>query len=157
MITSTQNVDLKKKRRHINLSSIATALELTQKGLVSAMPGLHAFTGCDFTTLFKKKRGKVKPLQVLQKDTEGTLIKLFSKLSCRDEPDQTKAEEFICSLYGKKGSVKDFNKARYAKLLQMIGKTNQVRGALWPDCYYCEQPGVAKFLLCFFIMVFCTY
>ena len=92
-------------QRHIDVSSIATTLESTQKGLAAAMPGIHAFTGCDFTTAFYRK-GKVKPLEVLQKDTTGPLVQFFSQLSSKDEPDQSKAEEFICALYGMKGDVK---------------------------------------------------
>ncbi|KAJ8031889.1 hypothetical protein HOLleu_25241 [Holothuria leucospilota] len=129
-------------RRHIDVSKIATALESTQKGLAAAIPGLHAFTGCDFTASFYRK-GKVKPLEVLQKDTTGTLIQFFSKLSFRDEPDQSKAEEFICSLYGMKEDVKTVNEARYVKLHEMTGKLKQenvitsvrkVDCALLPPC-----------------------
>ena len=36
-----------------------------------------------------------------------------------DQPDQSKAEEFTCSLYGMKGYVKDVNEARHVKLCQM--------------------------------------
>ena len=128
-------------RRHIDVSSIAKALESTQKGLAASMPGLHAFTGCDFTTAFYRK-GKVKPLEVLQKDTTGTLIQFFSKLSSEDEPDQSKAEEFICSLYGMKGDVKDVNEARYIKLHQMTGKMNQVTVILGVGCISLFGAGV---------------
>ena len=118
-------------RRHIDVSSIANALEAKQKGLASAIPGLHAFTGSDFTTAFYRK-GKIKPLEVLEKDTEGTLIQFFSRLVSVDQPDQSKAEEFICSLYGMKGYVKDVNEARHVKLCQMTGKMDKVLVSL---CY----------------------
>ena len=39
-------------RRYIDISSIATELEAKQPGLAAAQPGLHAFTGCDFTSSF---------------------------------------------------------------------------------------------------------
>ena len=48
-------------------------------GLATAMPGFHAFTSSDFTTAFYRK-GKINPLEVLEKDTEGTLIQFFSIL-----------------------------------------------------------------------------
>ena len=99
---------------HIDVSSIANALEGKQKGLAADMPGLHAFTGYDFTSAFYRN-GKIKPLEVLKRGTEGTLIHFFrrsanlflkiSKLVSKDQPDQSKAEEFICSLYGMKGYV----------------------------------------------------
>jgi len=112
-------------RRHIDLSSITTVLESKQKGLAAALPGLHAFTGCDYTTAFYRK-GKTKPLQVLEGDTEGTLVKFFTSLATKDQPIQEKAEEFICTLYGMKGDVKDVNEARYQMLCQMTGNMNQV-------------------------------
>ena len=66
-------------RQHIDVFSIANALEAKQKGLAAAMPGLHAFTGSDFTTAFYMK-GKIKPREVLENDTEGTLIQFFSRI-----------------------------------------------------------------------------
>ena len=64
--------------RHIDVSSIANALEAKQKGLAAAMPGLRAFTDSDFTTAFYMK-GKIKPREVLEKDTDETLIQFFSR------------------------------------------------------------------------------
>jgi len=111
-------------RPYIDVSRIATVLEEKQDGLATAIPALHAFTGCDFTAAFYRK-GKVKPLEILENDTEGTFIELFSGMSSTDEPNHMKAEEFVCSLYGKK-DVNDVNTARYSKLLLMTGKINQV-------------------------------
>ena len=111
--------------RHIYISSIANALEAKQKGLAAAMPGPHAFTGSDFTIAFYRK-GKIKPREALEKDTEGTLIQLFSRIDSEDQPDQSKAEEFTCSLYGMKGYVKDVNEARHVKLCQMTVKMDKV-------------------------------
>ena len=42
-------------RRHIDVSSIANAMEAKQKGQAAAMPGLHALTGSDLTTTFYRK------------------------------------------------------------------------------------------------------
>ena len=89
------------------------------------MPGFHAFIGSDFTTAFYRK-GKIKPLEVLEKDTEETLIQLFSRLSSEEQPDQSKAEELICSLYGMKSYGNDVNEARHVKLCQMTGKMGKV-------------------------------
>ena len=113
-------------RRHIDVISIANALaKRKQKGLAAAMPGLHAFTGSDFTTAFYMK-GKIKPREVLENDTEGTLILFFSRIVSEDQPDQSKVEEFTCSLYGIKGYVKDVNEARHVKLCQMTVKMDKV-------------------------------
>ena len=53
------------------------------------LPGLHAFTGSDFTTAFYMK-GKIKPQEVLENDTEGTLIQFFSRIVSEDQPNQSK-------------------------------------------------------------------
>ena len=79
-------------RRHIDVSSIPNALEAKQKRLAAAMPGFHALTGSDFTTAFYRKR-KIKPREVLEKDTEGTLIQLFSRIVSEDLPDQSRTEK----------------------------------------------------------------
>ena len=63
---------------------------------------------------------------MLEKDTAGRLIQFFISLSCRDAPDQSQAEKFICSLYGMKDAVKDVNEARYVKLCQMTRKIDKV-------------------------------
>ena len=63
--------------RHIDVISIANALEAKQKGLAAAMPGLPAFTGSDFTTAFYMK-GKIKP----QKEhLSSSSSELFLKIS----------------------------------------------------------------------------
>ena len=112
-------------RRHIDVISIANALEEKQKGLAASMPGLHAFTGSDFTTAFHMKR-KVKPREVIENDTEETLIQYFSRIVSDDQQDQSKVEEFTCSLYAIKGNVKDVNEARHVKLFQMTVKMDKV-------------------------------
>ena len=83
--------------QHIDVSSIANVLDAKQMGLDAAIPGPHGFTGPDFTTAFYRK-GKIKPREVLEQNTEGTLIQLFSRIDSEDQSDQTKAEEFTCSL-----------------------------------------------------------
>ena len=116
------NCGLWNSRRHIDVRRIANALEAKQKGLAAAMPGHHTFTGSDFTTAFYRK-GKIKLREVLEKDTEGTLIHLFSRIVSEDHPDQSKAEEYTCSLYGMTGYV---NEDRHIKLCQMTVKMDKV-------------------------------
>ena len=112
-------------RRHIDVSSIANALEEKQKELAAAIPGPHAFTCSDITTAFYRK-GKIKPREILEKDTEGTLIQLISRIVSENQPDQSKAEKFTCSYYGMKGYVKDVNEARHVKLCQMTVNLDKV-------------------------------
>ena len=67
------------ERRYLNVTNIAATLEEKQAGFAAALPGLHAFTGCDFTALFFHKR-KVKPYKILEKDITGTFIRFFQSL-----------------------------------------------------------------------------
>lgn len=53
------------------------------------MPGLHAFTGCDFTAAFYRK-DKVNALDILLKDNEETFIGFFNSLSSKDHPPNPK-------------------------------------------------------------------
>lgn len=101
------------------------ALEAKTTGFAAAMPGLHAFTGSDCTAAFYKK-GKVKSLAILEKDGERKHIDFFRGLTSDQEPDQSTAEEFICSLYGMKDGIRDANEARLEKICQMTGKLNKV-------------------------------
>jgi len=112
-------------RRYIDVTAIANALETKQRRLSTALAGLHAFTGCDFTSSFYRK-GKIKPYEILENDTDCTFVEFFDKLSARDELSPETAEEYVCSLYGMK-TIKHVDEARHAKLVQMTGRINKVR------------------------------
>ena len=60
--------------------SFSSLLWSLQAGLATALPGLHAFTGCDFIASFYRK-GKVKPLEVLENDNSGDFIRFFQILT----------------------------------------------------------------------------
>ena len=113
------------KRRHIDVTSIAFALEAKQTELAAAMPGLHAFTGSDCTTAFYKK-GKIKSLAILEKGRGRKHIDFFPGLTSERQPDQSRAD-FICTLYSMKDNIRDVNEARLEKNFQMTGKTDKVR------------------------------
>ena len=112
-------------RRHIDVTKIASTLEAKKKGLAAAMPGLHAFTGCDYTSAFYRK-GKIKPLELLMKEESDSFTQLFKELSSQGVEDESisTAEEFVCNLYGMKDD--SVNGARYTKLINMSGKVNEV-------------------------------
>ena len=67
-------------RRYIDVSTIVNALESKQAGLAAALPAMHALTGCDYTSAFYRK-GKVKPLRILENDTEGAFVQFFCNMS----------------------------------------------------------------------------
>ena len=51
--------------RYIDVSHIACVLNEKQSGFTDALIGLHALTGCDFTSCFFR-RGKMKPFALLE-------------------------------------------------------------------------------------------
>lgn len=80
--------------------------------LCKALPGFHAFTGCDYTAAFARK-GKVKPLNILKKKNEYVMG--FAKLGENDEPStevKKLLEKFTCEVYGY-GQLDKINDVRY--------------------------------------------
>lgn len=79
-----------------------------------ALPGLHAFTGCDTTSCFYKK-GKVTPFKQMEKSSE--FQKYFQTFYQDPEPDSvpiTTAEKFVCFMYNLP-RCPTVNEARYRK------------------------------------------
>jgi len=52
MVTIIMDCGMGNHQRYINISNIAAILEATKPGLPRALPGYHAFTGCDFMSAF---------------------------------------------------------------------------------------------------------
>ena len=74
--------------------------------------------------LFRK--GKTKPLELLEKDTTGDFVTFFIKLGqAHQDVDIDVASEFVCRMYAQ-SKTKDVNEARYNKIMQMTGKVDQV-------------------------------
>lgn len=122
-------------RHLINVSQLAITLNTTTPHLTSALPGLHAFTGCDFTAAFFRK-GKVKALQLLENDTSERYVEAFKLLSTSDPQDVKTLSKFVCELYGQK-SIEDVNLARTAVFKRMSGKVsseNPLKNAKRLDC-----------------------
>ena len=72
----------KNNLRFINVNSIYSELG---EALCKALRAYHAFTGCDYTASFFKK-AKVRPLKLLQKDTDAQIV--LSELSTLEEIDE---------------------------------------------------------------------
>ena len=85
-------------RRLIDISYVASVLG---EQCVKALPGFHAFTGCDSTSAFVRK-GKKGPYKLMS--ASATFMDMFHKLgSDADRVDsdvyQT-LEHFVCAMYG---------------------------------------------------------
>ena len=90
-----------------------------------ALPGLHAFTGCDFTASFLGK-GKVKPYDIVETSTE--FQDTFSQLGT-DSVDTTEEiwnglEKFVCALYGKR-KLNSVDEVRYTMFLDKYKPQNE--------------------------------
>jgi hypothetical protein len=96
-------------RRHISINDLVTTID---SGVLKALPGLHAFTGCDYTASFLNK-GKIKPLELMMKNDEFKTF--FAELgACEVLSDEIirNCERFVCHLYGKSKLV-HVNDARH--------------------------------------------
>ncbi|CAM1331032.1 Uncharacterised protein g10458 [Pycnogonum litorale] len=102
-------------RRYIDVTSIAASLEQKKVGLTSALLGLHALTGCDFTSCFFRK-GKLKPFTRLEEDDD--YVTALQSLSSNDV-DVKGVTSFVCSIYGFQSA--DINDARYKAFIRMSG------------------------------------
>ena len=100
-------------RRYIGVSKLAAILEEEQPGLTEALIGLHALTGCDFTSCFFRK-GKVRPFQWLEANPKHVTAPQSLTTEDVDIPGVT---AFVCLLYGFKTS--DIVEARYKAFMRM--------------------------------------
>lgn len=97
--------------------------------MCSALPALHAFTGCDFNPAFYNK-GKNKPFSILTKNTNYQ--EAFAKLHEFDENDtiSNTLEAFVCELYATKKNklnlIKTVNEARVQLFFQSYGKIDDM-------------------------------
>ena len=104
-------------RRYIGVSNIAAILNEKQAGMTEALLGMHALTGCDFTSCFFRK-GKLKPFQRLVTDTSERHVSALQSLTS-DNVDMPGVKSFVCSMYGFPTS--DINEARYKAFIRMSG------------------------------------
>lgn len=127
-------------RRYIGVSKLAAILE-KQPGMTEALIGLHALTGCDFTSCFFRK-GKVRPFQRLEADPEH--IMALQSLTT-EEVDIQSVTSFVCSLYGFKTS--NIIEARYKAFMRMSGGKGKDLLAALKKINCASLPPCAKTLL----------
>ena len=107
---------------YIDVNAISMKLKSKHELLPVALPALHALTGCNYTAAFNRK-GKVKGLQLLEEDENGSVIKAFARLtSVNSDIEMEPFENFVCNLYGFKGKTQSVNEARLMKLHQQAGR-----------------------------------
>ena len=104
-------------RRYMAVSNIAAILNEKQDGVNEALLGMHALTGCDFTSCFFRK-GKLKPFQRLVADVSYRHVTALRSLTC-DDVDMPGVTSFVCSMYGV--TTSDINEARCKEFMRMSG------------------------------------
>lgn len=101
----------KNNRRYISITNI---YEVLGSRICAALPGFHAFTGCDYTSSFVRK-GKIRPFAKLEKNKEAQ--KAFQSLATEKEQSQRTQKTlqmFTAIIYGAKDNTKlTLNEHRY--------------------------------------------
>lgn len=107
-------------RRFINLTAVANEIG---PGLCAALPGLHAFTGCDYTTAFIRK-GKKRPLKIAEETP--SFLNAFSALATEtvDEATCESLKMYTAKLYGCK-KMMPLNRYRYMVFQKNFGPKNE--------------------------------
>ncbi|KAI9559499.1 hypothetical protein GHT06_013493 [Daphnia sinensis] len=103
--------------RYINVTAISAKLG---SPLSEAIPGFHAFTGCDYCPAFSRK-GKIGPLRILESSV--SFQRAFSTFGSHETLPQWVSEEvekFVCHMYGKKrlNSVDDARLEAFKKVYE---------------------------------------
>ena len=94
--------------RYVNVTKIADSIG---HEMCTALPGLHAFTGCDYTSAFVRK-GKIRPYEIVKQSVK--FQKAFASLS-QDVPSVeviNVLQDYVCVLYEARKIVK-LNKHRF--------------------------------------------
>jgi hypothetical protein len=97
------------KRRMIDVKKVAAEVK---NDVIQALPGFHAFTGCDTTSAFMR-RGKRGPFKLLELHAQHTEVfrQLGIASTCLSDDDHRSLERFVCTMYCKPADG-DVNKVR---------------------------------------------
>ena len=87
------------RRRIVDVNTVVSTYG---NDVAKALPGLHAFTGCDTTSAFVCRRKKKAPFKLMA--SVPGFVKIFQQLGTAPDcltSDMTKAlEHFVCCMYG---------------------------------------------------------
>ena len=85
------------KRKLVNIGKIASSYPAD---LILALPGFHAFSGCDSTNAFVRQ-GKLKPFRLLESNPKyHTSFQILGSSLNVKEDTRTEMEQFTCLMYG---------------------------------------------------------
>ena len=129
----------KDNRRYVNVTNVAAQIG---PDVCAALPGLHAFTGCDYTSAFARK-GKKRPYDIMC--AHDKFIRGFSSLSYKEPDDEMFAilEEIVCLMYGVKKTT-TLNNYRFdvvnrtynrkSNSMRPFDKLKSIEGSSIPPC-----------------------
>ena len=95
-------------RRCINVSKTAVAIGLSMS---ATLLGLHAFTCCDYTSVFVRK-GKNKPFSIVKKSQRFQKAFSLSSMNVPNKGTIILLQDFVCLMYGARITIPQ-NKYRY--------------------------------------------
>ena len=111
----------KQRQRYIDITAVDRSLG---EDVCKALPGMHAFTGCDSTSAFVGK-GKKQAFQLLESDQEMcNAMKMVGNSFDEDEERLRGCAHFICSLYGHSGE--DTDSVRYKLFCSKNAQTSHL-------------------------------
>ena len=99
-------LDYNNSRTHIDVNQSAENIDF-----LKALPGVYAYTGCDYVPAFFRK-GKKRPVEIMLKSTK--YIDTFNKLGQEEltVEDADVLESFTCTMFGY-DKLSSINEARY--------------------------------------------
>ena len=107
--------------RYVDIGKIAHVIG---QDACKALPGLHAFTGCDAVSAFAGI-GKVKPLKrLLRKKEYQRTFQQLGENWLMSEDLLMQLEAFVCDMYGSKNGISDVNQCRYSVFCAKKGNNN---------------------------------
>lgn len=114
--------------RYVDIGKIAHVIS---QDVCKALPGLHAFTGCDAVSAFAGI-GKVKPLKkLLSKNEYQRTFQQLGENWLMSEDLLMQLEAFVCDIYGAKKGASDVNQCRYAVFCAKKGTDNDNNSKLF--------------------------
>jgi len=117
----------------IKIVHINQVVKSLGRPVCEALPGMHAFTGCDSVSAFAGK-GKIKAFKLVsQSDTYQHTFRQVGQYWKVSEDLHMKLEEFTCALYGAPGSS-DINACRYRLF---CAKKGELESTQLPPCRDC--------------------
>ncbi|CAG9825679.1 unnamed protein product [Phaedon cochleariae] len=119
--------------RLIDIKKLASAVG---SHVTSALPGLHAWTGCDTVSAFSGQ-GKLKALKLLP--TNDEFVSLFSMLGSQfslSDGDHCKIQKFACQLYSRNIKTENINELRYQMFRSRQGAVESTQLPPCEDCLH---------------------